>query len=142
MELSKEEIQESKVIAMSIRFYEEEKNNVKKFKIFSVVAVLTAFAIGVYIYMDSGACFKSYKEGILLSFSSGLILMWGYYTFAQMRMNKYLSLYVDQDAMKARMEELGGLESVPNNQKSFVKNFLLWFLIALILTLVFKSFVS
>jgi hypothetical protein len=138
MELGKEEIKEKNVIAVSIRFYEEEQSNVKKYQIISVIAVLAAIAIGIYIYIDSGACFKNYKEGIFLSFFSGILLMWGYYTYTHMRMNKYLTMYMDKDAMKARMEELGGLDSAPENQSSFLKNFIVWFVIAVIVISIFK----
>jgi hypothetical protein len=100
--------------------------------------VLAAIALGIYIYIDSGACFKNYKEGIFLSFFSGILLMWGYYTYTHMCMNKHLSKFMDRDAMDKRMEELGGLDSAPKNQSSFIKNFIVWFLIALILTLIFK----
>ena len=139
MELSKEELKERNIIAASLRFYEEEQKNVRKYYLMSVVAMLIAIAIGVYIYVDSGACFKNYKKGIFLSLFAGLILMWGYYTWTQIYMNKYLTPYINKTGMKDRIEELGGLDSVPKNQNSSVKNILLWFVIAVVIMSILKN---
>lgn len=139
MKLSKEELKERNVIAASIRFYEDEQKNVRKYQLMSVAAMLIAIAIGVYIYVDSGACFRNYKKGIVLSLFTGLILMWGYYTWAHMHMNKYLTPYVNKTGMKGRIEELGGLDSVPKSQSSFIKNVLLWFVIAVVVMTILNN---
>lgn len=140
MNLSKEEIKERNVIAVSIRFYEEEESNVKKYILMSAFAILLSVIMGVCIYIYTGAFFKNYTKVIALSFFSGLLLMWGYYTWKHMSMNKYLTPYVDRDLMKKRIEELGGLDSIPESRRSVFKSLVLWLVITAVILSIFKNF--
>lgn len=139
MELSKEEIKERNVIAASIRFYAEEQGNTRKYRLMAVVSILIAIALCTYMYIDAGACFKNYKKGIILSLFSGVALMWGYYTWVHMKMNKYLTPYVDREAMNKRIEELGGLDSAPKGQSSPIKKLVLWLVIAAVMLSIFNQ---
>ncbi len=47
---------------------------------------------------------------------------------------------LSKEAMSNRIEELGGLDSVPTNRYLFLKNFLLWVVIALLLVSIIKNF--
>jgi len=139
MELSKEEIKERSVIAATIRFYQDEEKNIKKYIILSWCSILLALMLGAYIYIDAGACFKNYKEGLFLSLVAGLALMWGMIMAAIMRSNKYTTSYIDLDAMRERVEQLGGLESVPRKQNTFMKHLVLWLVITAVALTIYNN---
>ena len=139
MDLSKQERKERKVIAATIRYFQDEEKNAKKYTILSWGSILIALILGVYIYIDAGACFRNYKEGLFLSLVAGLALMWGMVMVAIMRANRYTTRYIDLDAMKERIEQLGGLESVPQKQNSFLKHLVLWLVIIAVALTIFNN---
>jgi hypothetical protein len=139
MELNRVELREKNILVACQRYLKNENANKKKYRYIAIFFVFTALLIGVYIYINSEIYWKNDKLGLFLSALAGALFTGGVIALIQISHSSYYLRYFDAQAMSDRIEELGGADTARSSSNQFLRNLILWIIIAIVLLSIFNQ---
>lgn len=139
MEINSVELREKSVLIACQRYLDNENAHKKKYRYIAIFFVFIALLIGVYIYIDPEISWKSYKFDLFLSALAGALFAGGVIALIQISHSSYYLRYFDAQAMSDRIEKLGGADTAQSNSRQFLKNLILWIIIAIVLLSIFNQ---